>query len=132
VPPIARTAGSCSTCCTSRSQVTLDELDALPREWFHFVHLCDAPGEIPATKEGLIHTGRDERLYVGEGDIDVAAILNRLPEMPCSIELPHLARVKELGYAEHARLCLQTAKKYFSAHPREIKSRFDVGAMGVV
>jgi sugar phosphate isomerase/epimerase len=114
------------------SRVTLEELAAVPREWFHFVHLCDAPGEIPATKEGLIHTGRDERLYVGEGNICVAAILNQLPEMPYSIELPHLARVKQMGYAEHARLCLQSAKEYFSAHPRETKAKCGVGAMGVV
>jgi hypothetical protein len=38
--------------------------------------------------------------------------------IPYSLEIPHLARVKELGYAEHAWRCLQAAKKYFSAHPR--------------
>jgi sugar phosphate isomerase/epimerase len=104
-----------------RSRVTLDELDTAPREWLHFVHICDAPREIPTTKEGLIHTGRAERLYVGEGGIDIAAIVNRLPEMPYSIEIPNLARIKELGYAEHVWRCLQTAKKYFSAHPREVE-----------
>jgi sugar phosphate isomerase/epimerase len=82
------------------------------------VHLCDAPGKIPDTKEGLIHTAREERLYVGEGGIDVAAIVDRLREVPYSIELPHRARVKEFGYAEHARRCLETAKKYFASHPR--------------
>jgi sugar phosphate isomerase/epimerase len=102
-----------------RSRVALDELDRVPREWFHFVHLCDAPPDIPSAKEDLIHTAREERLYVGEGGIDIAAVLNRLPEVPYSIELPHLARVRELGYAEHARRCLQTAKEYFAAHPRE-------------
>jgi len=104
-----------------RSRVTLDELDVVPREWFHFVHLCDAPKEIPTTTEGLIHTGRAERLYVGEGGIDIAGIVNRLPEMPYSIELPHLERAKEMGYAEHARRCLETAKQYLSAHPRDIE-----------
>lgn len=103
----------------NRSRVSLEELDKIPRQWFHFAHICDGPAEIPATKEGLIHTGRDERLYVGEGAIDIAAIVNRIPEVPYSIELPHLARAKELGYAEHARRCLQTAKDYLDAHPRE-------------
>lgn len=102
----------------NRSRVKLEELDVLPREWFHFAHLCDGPAEIPTTKEGLIHTGRDERLYAGEGGIDIAAILNRLPEMVYSIELPHIQRVEELGYAEHARRCLQTAKEYLDANPR--------------
>ena len=100
----------------SRSRVGLAELNAVPREWFHFVHLCDAPAAIPATNDELIHTAREERLYAGEGGIDIAAILQRIPEVPYSIELPHLARVKELGYTEHAFRCLQTAKDYLAAH----------------
>lgn len=103
----------------NRSRVALEELDEVPREWFHFAHICDAPEEIPTTKEGLIHTGRDERLYLGEGGIDVAAILNRMPLVPYSIELPHIARVKELGYAEHAWRCLETAKTYLNAKLRK-------------
>jgi sugar phosphate isomerase/epimerase len=104
-----------------RSRVQLEELDAVPRDWFHFAHLCDAPRAIPSTKEGLIHTARDERLYVGEGGIDVAAIVNRMPKVVYSIELPHLARAKELGHGEHARRCLRTAKAYLAAHPRRAR-----------
>lgn len=99
-----------------RSRVRLEELDELPKEWFHFAHICDGPAEIPTDKEGLIHTGRDARLYVGEGAIDIASILNRCPEMVYSIELPNIERVKEFGYAEHARRCLQTAKNYLELH----------------
>lgn len=102
----------------SRSRVTLAELDAVPREWFHFVHLCDAPAAIPATTDELIRAAREERLYPGEGGIDIAAILRRIPDVPYSIEAPHLARVKELGYTEHAFRCLQAAKAYLAAHPR--------------
>ncbi len=102
----------------SRSRVKLEELDAVPRNWFHFAHICDAPSEIPTTNDGLIFTAREARLYLGEGGIDIAAILKRMPVVPYSIELPHLERVKELGYAEHARRCLDSAKKYFAAHPR--------------
>lgn len=100
------------------SRVALEELDEVPSELIHFAHLCDGPIDIPLTREGLIHTAREERLYAGEGAIDLAAIVNRLPEVPYSIELPHLARVKEYGYAEHAWRCLKTAKDYLAAHPR--------------
>jgi sugar phosphate isomerase/epimerase len=100
-----------------RSRVALAELEALPPGLFHFAHICDAPDPIPTTREELIHTGRDERLYLGEGAIDVAGIIGRLPaDTVLSIELPHLARVKEMGYAEHAWRCLETAKKYFARH----------------
>lgn len=96
-----------------RSRVELDELEQIPKEWFHFAHICDGPEEIPADKDGLIHTGRDARLYVGEGAIDISSILDKLPQdIVYSIELPHIERVKEFGYAEHARRCLKTAKEY--------------------
>jgi len=95
-----------------RSRVALEELDALPDEIFHFAHICDAGKEIPAAHEDLIYTAREARLDPGQGEIDVAAILARLPNVPYSLEIPNLKRVKELGYAEHARLCLENAKKY--------------------
>ncbi|WP_077613891.1 sugar phosphate isomerase/epimerase family protein [Caenibacillus caldisaponilyticus] len=96
-----------------------EDLDKVPIEWFHFLHLCDAPGEIPSSPEEMTRILREERLYVGEGGIDVAGIVNRLPEIPCSIELPHVKRVKEYGYEEHARRCLQSAKEYFAKYVTE-------------
>lgn len=97
------------------ARVRLHELDALPRRWFHFMHLCDVGGEIPTTRAGMVHVARDERLYVGEGCIDLAALADRLPPIPFSIELPNVKRVQELGYEGHARRCLETAKRYFEA-----------------
>lgn len=103
----------------SRSRVALEEIDDIPREWVHFVHICDGPEEVPAMddKDALIRTGRDARLYVGEGGIDIRGIIDRLPEVPCSIELPHVARSKEFGYAEHAWRCIESARKYFEQPP---------------
>jgi len=92
------------------------ELAKLPKEWFRFAHLCDAPALIPAERDEMTRILREERSYVGEGGIDVASILNAMPAMPYSIELPNLKRVAEYGYEEHARRCLESAKKYCSAH----------------
>ena len=94
------------------------DLAALPREWFHFAQICDAPGEIPTDRNEMIHVLREARLYLGEGGIDVAEILRQIPRVPYSIELPHLERAHELGYAEHAFRCLETAKAYLAAHAR--------------
>jgi sugar phosphate isomerase/epimerase len=102
----------------SRSRVAPQELDGLPAHLFPYTHLCDAPADIPTTNEGLIKTAREERLYPGEGGIDIPAILNRLPIGPCSLEIPHLEKVKEIGYAEHAFRCLQQARAFVDAHPR--------------
>ena len=101
-----------------RARDRVEALDAVPRAWFHFAQICDAPAEIPADRERMIHIMRAERLYCGEGGIDIAGILAHLPRMPWSIELPHLARSDEMGYAEHAFRCLETAKAYFAAHAR--------------
>ena len=97
------------------SRVALKELDALPRQWFHMAHLCDGPKDIPTTREGLIQVAREARLYVGEGGVDIAGMLDRMPPIPCSIELPNKQRVAEYGYEEHARRCLQAAKRYLEA-----------------
>ena len=97
--------------------VQLDELAALPPAWFHFLHISDTVKEIPTTREGMIRIARGERLYVGEGCIDFTSILNQLPGVPLSIESPNTLRVKELGYEEHARRCLVTARQYLDNRP---------------
>jgi sugar phosphate isomerase/epimerase len=98
-----------------RAHDKVEDLDGLPAEWFHFAHLCDAPSAMPADPEEMTRIMREGRLYVGEGGIDIAGIINRLPPMVYSIELPNLARVRELGYAEHAFRCLESAKAYAAA-----------------
>ncbi|KPJ75836.1 MAG: hypothetical protein AMJ54_13845 [Deltaproteobacteria bacterium SG8_13] len=99
------------------SQMRLDELSALPPEWFHFMHICDTVEEIPTTREGMIHIARDDRLYVGDGCIDFAAIFDRLPPIPLSIELPNAQRVRQLGYEGHAKRCLEKAKQHLQKRP---------------
>ena len=93
------------------SRVDPDELDQLPPQWFNVIHLCDAAPGIPDTRDGMIHLARSARLYPGEGYVDFAALLKRLPPIDISIELPNDSRVAELGYEEHARRCLQASKK---------------------
>jgi sugar phosphate isomerase/epimerase len=93
----------------------VEALDALPQRWFHFAHLCDAPAEFPTDRAELIRIMREGRLYLGEGGIDVASILKHMPEMVYSIELPNLAYVREMGYAEHAFRCLETTRAYVEA-----------------
>lgn len=96
----------------ARSGSSLAELRDLPPEWFHFAHVCDAPAEIPATQAGLIHTARFERLFPGEGGIDLRSILSALPPgIPYALEIPHAERVAQFGAKEHARLALATTRR---------------------
>ena len=96
-----------------RSRVKLEELESLPKEWFRFMHLCDAVQEIPTDLDVLVHDGREERLYPGEGAIDLKGILSKLPEnIVRGIEIPHSVRTAEIGFEAHARRALEYAKKY--------------------
>lgn len=99
-----------------RSRDRAADLDVVPREWFHFAQICDAPGVIPTERDEMIRIMREGRLYCGEGGIDVAGILSHMPPVPYSIELPNAACVREMGYAEHAHRCLETAKAYLAEH----------------
>lgn len=94
-----------------RSRVRLEELDACPAEWFHYAHLCDCGKVIPEDQESLVHTGRAERLYPGEGAVPVREIIRRIPHVMCGIEVPHLVRLEKYGYEEHARRALIAARK---------------------
>lgn len=100
-----------------RSKVPIEELARIPKELLNLAHICDGPAEIPdrSDKEALIFTGRDARYYVGEGAIDIAGMVKTFREdTVLSIELPHVARVAEYGYFEHAKRCLDTAKEYLA------------------
>ena len=99
-----------------RAQDDPAELAKLPKEWVRFAHLCDAPAEIPSEQTEMVRILREARSYVGEGGIDIAPILNAMPVVPYSIELPNLERVAESGYAEHARRCLESAKAFCAGH----------------
>lgn len=94
-----------------RSDSPVAELADLPREWLHYVQLCDAPAMRPTTTEGLIHTARAERLFPGEGGIDLLSIMRRLPrDLPVSLEIPTEALARTVGPEERARRALDAAK----------------------
>jgi sugar phosphate isomerase/epimerase len=103
-----------------RARTNLADLDAVPREWFHFCQLSDAPEQIPEGRDEVRRELRERRLYVGEGGIDIAGLLHRLPPMVYSLELPNLARSGEFGAAEHAARCLESAIAYLARHPRPV------------
>ncbi|MER7282976.1 TIM barrel protein [Dactylosporangium sp. NPDC000244] len=106
----------------ARSGSSIADLRQLPAGWFHFVHVCDAPAGVPPTNEGLIHTARFERLFPGEGGIDVRGILDALPpSLPYALEIPRATLVAQMGAKEHARRSLSAARDYLddaAAQPR--------------
>ena len=100
-----------------RSRSSLEDLRNLPREWFHFVHLCDAPKEIPTATEAIIHTARADRYLPGEGGLNLRAILACIPTLIYSLEIPNEVLMKELGPEEYARRAIRAAERYLKEEP---------------
>ena len=116
-------AGICiDTLHFDRSDCSLLDLAAVPRDWFHFAQICDGPANYALDEISLKYVAREARLYLGEGGIDVPAILARMPGVPYSIEMPNSARLAELGPLEHARRCLVTSKLALAAASSQFKA----------
>jgi len=107
------------TLYTHMSRTKIDDLKKLPSEYFKFIHTCDVGYGIPDTKDEMVEIARSARLYPGEGCIDFKSIIEALPNVNYSIELPNEYKVQELGYEEHARRALLASKKKFG----EIRSQ---------
>jgi sugar phosphate isomerase/epimerase len=95
-----------------RGHVPLDDLLRIPPAWSHFAHVSDDRADAPSTIDEARQTMREARLYPGEGAIDIASILARLPaDLVCAIELPHRERLSQLGPDAFARQCLDHTKR---------------------
>ena len=91
-----------------RSQSSLADLRTIPAQRLHYWQLCDGPAERPATTEQLIHAAREERMFPGEGGIDLIGLTRAMPDdLTISIEVPTVQLAKsvdaERGHAGRSR-----------------------------
>lgn len=98
-----------------RSETTLADLRAIPRDWLHYAQICDATirpdHDGPFTLDELIRTARAERLLPGEGEIDLKGLFAALPaDLPISVEIVHLERMADRGNAGWAADCLAASR----------------------
>jgi sugar phosphate isomerase/epimerase len=99
-----------------RSKSLLGELVRLPADRLHYWQLCDGPAERPATTEEMMHAARYERMFPGEGGIDLVSLTRALPtDIPISIEVPTASLAKTLNAEMRARRALEGAKKVLAA-----------------
>lgn len=112
-----------------RSASSLEELRSLPREWFRFAHVCDAEREVPPGLDRMIHTARCERLFPGEGSIDVRGILSCLPDdIPYSLEIPRATLMRAVGPEQVASLALRVARCYLEDRDETPATGYDHGS----
>lgn len=102
----------------ARSATTVADIQAIPPSRMSYFQICDAPPGIPATREELLLTARQERLLPGEGGVDIAGQVDVLPpDLIVSVEIPSHARIAAFGPREWARRTLEVS--------REAMERFD-------
>lgn len=102
-----------------RSDSSLEMLKTLPREWFHFAHLCDGPASIGSDMASILHEARSHRYFPGDGVFGVKDILDCLPQdITYTLEIPGDALAAEIGFEEYARRALQAAKRHLDTTPQ--------------
>jgi sugar phosphate isomerase/epimerase len=95
-----------------RSGSSIADLAHVPTTCLHYWQLCDGPAERPATTEEMIHAARYERMFPGEGGIDLVALKRAMPaDITVSIEVPTAELAKTMDAKGRARRALDAAKR---------------------
>ena len=109
-----------------RAGVTSEEIKRNTRDrkgisYYRFMHICDGPagpGGDPVlddiNDELMLHTAREERLYPGEGIMDIRGMTDAAGCETLSIELPNLSKIQMYSAAVHAANCINAAKTLLS------------------
>ena len=72
-----------------RAGDSLAELAKVSRKYLHYLQLCDARAERPSDMQEIIRQARGDRLFPGEGGLDLRGLLRTLPaDIPLSLEVP--------------------------------------------
>jgi sugar phosphate isomerase/epimerase len=96
----------------SRSRSRIEDIATIPPSRFHFMQFCDVPAAIPPTMDAILAEARGERLFPGEGGVDLVGLLRALPrDIPLSLEVPTLTLAKTVGATERARRALAATKR---------------------
>jgi len=91
-----------------RAGDSLQALAKVPRKLLRYTQLCDARPERPADMQEIIRQARSDRLFPGEGGLDLHGLLAVLPAgLPLSLEVPVSKKMEPL---ERARRALEATR----------------------
>ena len=92
-----------------RADNRLAELADIVPAQLPYMQLCDAPAACPTERAELIRQARSDRLFPGEGGLDLRGLMQALPpDIPVSLEIPIARPMPPLDRARHA---LQAARR---------------------
>jgi sugar phosphate isomerase/epimerase len=96
----------------SRSWSRIEDIATIPPSRLRFMQFCDVPAAIPPTMDAILAEARAERLFPGEGGVDLLGLLRAVPrDVPLSVEVPTLTLAKTLDATERARRALVATKR---------------------
>ena len=99
----------------SRSRSRIEDIAAVPPARLRYLQFCDVPAAIPPTMDAILAEARAERLFPGEGALDLLGLLRAVPaDIPLSIEVPTHTLARTVGATERARRAL-TATQHLLA-----------------
>ena len=99
-----------------RSGSLIGDIAAIPVGRFHYWQLCDGPAERPATTEEMMRAARTERMFPGEGGIDLVSLAQAMPEdITVSIEVPTVELAKTMDAQTRAQRALDAARRVIAA-----------------
>lgn len=96
----------------SRSQSRIEDIAIVPPSRLRFMQICDVPAAIPPTMDAILAEARGERLFPGEGSIDLVGLLRAVPrDIPLSVEVPTRTLARSIGATERARRALAATRR---------------------
>lgn len=95
-----------------RSKSKVADIANIPAKHIHYVQLCDGLADYDPSDTGLIEIARNARLFPGEGDIDLVAIIQAVPAtVPLSIEVPKRDLALTTSAKERAQLAMAATRE---------------------
>jgi sugar phosphate isomerase/epimerase len=91
----------------SRSRSRIADIATIPPSRLRIMQFCDVPAAIPEAMDAILAEARAERLFPGEGELDLLALLRAVPRnIPLSVEVPSHTLARTVGATERARRAL--------------------------
>lgn len=95
-----------------RSGSSIGDLAKIPVDRLHYWQLCDGPAERPATSEEMMRAARTERMFPGEGGIDLVSLARAMPgDIAVSVEVPTVELARTMDAYARARRALDGARR---------------------
>ena len=96
----------------SRSRSRIEDIATIPPAQLHFLQFCDVPAAVPPTMDAILAEARAERLFPGDGGLDLLGLLRAVPrDLPLSVEIPMHTLARTVDATERARRALAATRR---------------------